>query len=63
MPNPREAVFDVLKQKQARLDEERRVHRREVTQEQAYENWSEDNKRARRANDRADGRQRQRGEH
>lgn len=58
MPNPREAIFDVLKSKQARLDEERRVHRQEVTQEQALENWSEDNKRARRANDRADGRKR-----
>lgn len=48
MPNPREAIFDVLQAKKRRRDEEKRVHDGK-SQEEALEEWNEKNQTARRA--------------
>jgi hypothetical protein len=49
MPHPREAIYDVMKAQQEREQEERRIQREGLTQAEALEAWSADNKRARSA--------------
>lgn len=47
MPHPREAIHDVLKAKQDRLKEEQRTNSSSLTLRQAFERWTNDNKRSR----------------
>jgi hypothetical protein len=47
MPNPREAIYDVLQSKQRRREEEERIYGK--SKEEAYQEWNEKNQRARSA--------------
>lgn len=46
MPDPREAVYDVLLAKQRRAEDQRRLIRGNQTLAQAYEEWSNKNRTA-----------------
>jgi len=46
MPHPREAIHDVLKAKQEKLREQRRRGTTFISLQQAFERWTNDNKRS-----------------
>lgn len=46
MPDPREAVYDVLLAKKRRAEDERRLLRSNQTLAEAYEEWTAKNKTA-----------------